>query len=148
MLFIVYNLTLSFLLAYFLRDLKNKLFPSFLCIFEWIILETSIIPIFVYFDGAISSDNPNFIVLLNRGRGYKIPARKAAQEASKFHRMSRQLQIFAPIMDKNGHGDLQDVFQTHSKDYIEQSSLWWKEHDSLQNKGREIENLLGIAIAG
>ena len=52
---------------HFLRGLENKLFPCFLWIIELIIIETSVIPIFVYFDGPKSGDNPVFMSWLNKG---------------------------------------------------------------------------------
>ena len=58
----------------------------------------------------MSGDNPNFIALLNKGREFKIAAKRASQEAHRFDRMSRQFYILAPIMDKQGKGALHDIF--------------------------------------
>ena len=58
--------------------------------------------------------------------------------------MSRQFHILAPIMDREGKGELQDIFREQSKNFNEQSMLHWKEYDSLRNKALEIQNYLDV----
>lgn len=121
--FIVYNIGLTFLLYHLMRDLKKKLSLYFLWTIALVIIERCITPLFVYFDGPMSGDNPNFIAWLNKGREFKIAARRANQEAHRFERMSRQFDILAPIMDKQGKGALHDIFLEQSKSCKKQVPL-------------------------